>query len=115
MMTVSQKKAFSMTRFDLPADDDSSPRRRVKSVVPSAGGRTAKLPENTVQGCRDRATADLLEAVTVVTANQRRRLEHSAQSWTIRADLLDRLHKSFEKRGALDRESKQYEIDHPRL
>ena len=93
----------------------SSPQRRAKSVVPSPGGRTLKSPENTVQGCRDRATADLLEAVTVATANQRRRLEHSAQSWTIRADLLDRLSKSFEKRGALDRASKQYEVDHVRL
>lgn len=104
-----------MIPLDLPTDDDASPRRRVKSVLPSARARTLKLPENTVQGCRDRATADLLEAVTVVTANQRRRLERSAESWTVRAVLLDRLNKSFDKRDALDRAHKQYEIDHVRL
>ena len=104
-----------MNSFDPPADDDASPRRRVKSALPSASGRTLKLPDNTVQGCRDRATADLLEAVTALTANKRRRLERSAESWTVRAALLDRVNKSFEKRDALNRAHKQYEIDHVRL
>ena len=99
-----------MNPFGLPSDDN-----RAESAVPSPRGRTLKLPGNTVQGCRDRATADLLEAVTVVTANQRRRLERSAESWTVRANLLDRLNKSFEKRGAIDRAHKRYEIDHVRI
>jgi predicted RNA polymerase sigma factor len=104
-----------MAPLDPPSDDDAFPRRPVKPVLPSARGRTLKLAENTVQGCRDRATADLLEAVTVMTANQRRRLERSAESWTVRAALLDRLNKSFEKRDAIDRAHKQYEIDHVRI
>ena len=104
-----------MAPNDLPSDGDTVRRRSARSVLPSAKGRTRKRPENTVQGCRDRATADLLEAVTVVTANQRRRLERSAESWTVRATLLDRLNKSFEKRAAIDRENKHYEVDHVRL
>ena len=99
----------------LPANDDVSPQSRVKSAAVPASARTLKLPENTVQGCRDRATADLLEAVTVVTANQRRRLASSAESWTVRANLLDRLNKSFEKRAAIDRAHRQYEVDRVRL
>lgn len=108
------KGIFRMTPSDPHLDKDHLPRGRAKSVVPPAGGPILKLPSNTVQGCLDRATADLLEAVTMVTANQKRRLERSAESWTVRADLLGRLNKSFEKRGALDRASKQYEIDHVR-
>ncbi len=101
-----------MTPSDLPSADDPSPRRNVQSVT--VRRRTLKLPENTVQGCRDRATADLLEAVTVVAASQRRRLERSAESWTARATL-ERLNKSFEKRDALSRAHNQYEVDHVRL
>lgn len=83
--------------------------------LPSARGRTLKRAEDTVQGCRDRATRDLLEAVVTMTTNQRLRLEQSAHSWTLRADMLDRLNKSFEKRAALDRASRQYKRDHVRL
>lgn len=39
----------------------------------------------------------------------------SANGRTQRASLLGRLNKSFEKRDALDRAHKQYEIDHVRL
>ena len=81
-------------------------------ALPAANARTLMRPEYTVQGCRDRATADLLLAVAVLTANQRLQLERSAQTWTLRADMLNRLNKSFEKRAALDRASKQYEADH---
>lgn len=107
---------LKMAPVDLPHDSrcDPSPQGCTTSVDSAATARTFKLPQNTVQGCRDRAAADLLEAVTIITANQRLRLERSAQSWTIRADLLDRLDKSFEKRSALDRASKQYEIEHAR-
>ncbi|MCH8616536.1 hypothetical protein LZ016_10545 [Sphingomonas sp. SM33] len=102
-----------MTPSDLPPATDSAPPRNVKSIP--ARRRTLKLPENTVQGCRDRASADLLEAVTVVTANQRRRLERSAESWTVRAAFLDRVNKSFDKRDAIDRAHEQYENDQVRL
>jgi hypothetical protein len=108
------KGAFSMTSFGPPSDHNPSAPCLVKAVTPASVG-TLKLPENTVRGCRDRATADLLKAVTVMTANERRRLEHSAESWTLRANLLDRLDKSSDKRAALDRAHEQYEIDHVRL
>ena len=77
--------------------------------------RTYKLPQDTIQGCRDRAAADLLEAATIIGTNQRLLLERSSESWTLRANLLDRLEKSFEKRRVLDRLSAQYEADHVRL
>ena len=107
---------LKMAPVDLPHDSrcDRSPQRCATSADSASRARTFKLPQDTVQGCRDRAAADLLEAVTIITANQRLRLERSAQSWTVRADLLDRLDKSFEKRCALDRASKQYEIDRAR-
>jgi len=108
------KGIFRMRSCD-PLPDKPSGESRVKSAAASASGRTLKLPENTVQGCRDRATADLLEAVTAMTADQRRSLARSAESWTVRANLLGRLNKSFEKRDALDRAHKKYEIDHVRL
>lgn len=83
--------------------------------LPAANARTLKRPEDTVHGCRDRATADLLLSVSVLTANERLQLERSAQAWTLRADMLNRLNKSFEKRAALDRASRQYEVEHVRL
>ena len=52
--------------------------------------RTDKALHDTVAGCRIRAEADLLASVTMLTVNQRRRLETSASSWAARADLLQR-------------------------
>ena len=98
------KGAFGMIPLNLPLTNDPA-------LGHGQRGGKLKLPENTVEGCRDRATADLLKAVTMVTANQRRCLERSAETWTLRADLLGRLNKSFEKRDALDRAHKQYEFE----
>jgi hypothetical protein len=103
-----------MALLDPLSSEEASPRPAVEPAS-SDRRRTLKLPENTVQGCRDRATADLLEAVTMVTANQRRRLERSAETWTARAAMLDRLNHSFEKRDALSRADKKYETAHVRL
>jgi hypothetical protein len=52
----------------------------------------------TAEGCRDRAEADLLESVTMSTANGRRVLESSAASWTARAEMLQRIETGIEKR-----------------
>jgi hypothetical protein len=109
------KGIFNMNPTKLPADQKTSRTPRLSSVALSATDRTLKLPENTAQGCRDRATANLLEAVTVITANHRRRLERSAEGWTVRAALLDRVSKSFDKQDALERAHSQYETDHVRL
>jgi hypothetical protein len=103
-------KASNITRGKTDLPELSATR-----ADPFIRGRTHKLPQDTVQGCRDRAAADLLEAVTMVGTNQRLSLERSSQSWTLRADLLDRLEKSFEKRRTLDRLSDEYEADHVRL
>ena len=91
------------------------PKPGATPVVAPIRGRTHKLPEDTVQGRHDRATADLLQSVIMLTASQQLRLERSAESWCMRASLLDRLEKSFEKRRALDRLSDQYEADYVRL
>jgi hypothetical protein len=109
------KGIFSMVPLNPHSHEEVSPPRRDEPILPTARRRIIRLPENTVQGCRDRATADLLEAVTVITATQRRHLASSAESWAVRANLLGRLGRSFEKREALDRAHKQYGIDNVRL
>lgn len=55
---------------------------------------------DTATGCRDRATADLVQALAASTANGRRVLETSAASWNSRADLLQRIETGIEARLA---------------
>ena len=50
-----------------------------------------KQPQDTEQGCRAFAAADLASAGLLTGAYPRARMEHSAASWTTRADLLHRL------------------------
>lgn len=50
--------------------------------------------------CRERAAADLLASAAMINANQRLRLETSAESWTLRADMLERVEESFARRTA---------------
>ena len=50
-----------------------------------------KAPQDTAAGCRVRAEADLLASVSMLTANERTRLETSAGSWSARAVLLQGL------------------------
>jgi hypothetical protein len=69
-------------------------------------GRT-KAAEDTATGCRSRAEADLLASVTMLTANARARLETSAASWTLRADLLQRLDDKFAARNAAESRRRQ--------
>jgi hypothetical protein len=66
---------------------------------PAPGART-KDDRDTAQGCRDRATADLLQAITMNTANGRQVLEKSAASWAVRAELLQRIEVGIEARRA---------------
>ena len=77
-----------------------SPRRRAPkgSVAPRI--RTTKEGRDTADGCRERAAADLLTSVSMIIANERRRMESSAASWTARADLLDRIEAGYEARKA---------------
>lgn len=76
---------------------------RPSPATPERRQTRARQPADTVQGCRDRAAADLLASVAMTTANARRKMESSAHSWTARADLLQRLDDSFEARIAAQR------------
>jgi hypothetical protein len=55
-----------------------------------AGGRF-KQPQDTAVGCRAFAAANLASAAALTGAYPRARMEHSAATWTARADLLHRL------------------------
>ena len=61
-----------------------------------------RQPEDTVAGCEALAASDMARAAATDTENGRRKLQHSAESWQQRADLLQRLQNSFDKREALD-------------
>lgn len=49
-----------------------------------------RMPQDTEQGCRALAAADLARA-DELQGFPRARMEHSAAAWTARADLLDRI------------------------
>lgn len=70
------------------------------AVPTGTPARTLKQPQDTVAGCRDRAEADLLASVALSTANERRRLETSAASWSARAEMLQRLDDNHAARKA---------------
>lgn len=55
---------------------------------------------DTAESCRERASADLLKSVAVMTANERRILENSAAIWSLRAELLERVEGTALKRHA---------------
>jgi hypothetical protein len=60
----------------------------------TAASRKTRATKDTSDGCRERASEDLLKSVTMVTANERLTLERSAASWSLRADMLERLPRS---------------------
>jgi len=62
--------------------------------------RRNKAPHDTAAGCRVRADADLLASVSMLTANERIRLETSAASWGARAMLLQGIDERSEARKA---------------
>jgi hypothetical protein len=55
-------------------------------------------PEDSARGCRERAEADLRRADEDMSINARHALQASARHWFARADLLERLEKSFAPR-----------------
>ena len=69
--------------------------------IPLEARASAKTPKHrdTAGSCRDRATADLLKSVTMITANERLTLERSAASWALRAELLDRVEETERARS----------------
>ena len=57
---------------------------------------------NSGPGCRALAQASLAEAQASLVPNLRLRLEHSAATWTARAEMLERLDRSRARRVALE-------------
>lgn len=56
--------------------------------------------EDSADGCRTLAQADRARAATMTSEHMRAVLERSADAWSARARLLDRLEKDFTRRSA---------------
>lgn len=69
---------------------------------------------DTVEGCLERAAADLRDADTATDSHERKQLRMGAKQWSLRADMLERLAKSFRKRADLDEASRQFHRDKAR-
>lgn len=74
-----------------PSEPPEHPWISDRSTLNPSPGRLLKERRDTAEGCRDRATADLVQAGTMNTANGRHVLEKSAASWKARAELLQRI------------------------
>jgi hypothetical protein len=61
---------------------------------------TPRSKRETAQSCRDRAAADLLASVAMITAHQRQRMETSAAMWGQRAAMLQRVEDGLARRTA---------------
>jgi len=59
-----------------------------------------RKPEDSVDGCRAFAASDRERASTAANGHVRDRFERSAEAWSARASLLDRLETSFNARVA---------------
>lgn len=101
MPTVPSSRLHPVAPTTLPnetlvirADASHMPVKRVPRSSITVAQPVRRMPEDTAIGCRARAAADLLESVSMTTANQRLRMESSAANWTLRADLLHRLEQS---------------------
>ena len=77
-------------------------RRRWAPKSSLIAAQSMALRRDDAQACRAHAAADSRAAEAMALGDERTDLEVSAESWASRADLLDRLDKSFEKRRALD-------------
>lgn len=55
-----------------------------------------RKPENSADGCRASAQADLVKAAATPNPQVRKALERSANAWAIRAELLERMHAKLE-------------------
>jgi hypothetical protein len=88
----------------------TDPDIRTPSTSPKVWGK-----RDTSDNCRERAAADLLKSVTMLTANERLILEQSAASWTLRADMLEGLECTAAERAASATSSNPKGVDHVRL
>lgn len=64
--------------------------RSLESSVPSPSAKRG-VTKDTAESCRERASADLLKSVAMLTANERLLLERSAERWSLRAFMLERI------------------------
>jgi predicted RNA polymerase sigma factor len=69
--------------------------------IPDDDQESAKQPHNSGEGCRALAEGSAAEAALSVVPNLRRRLEHSAATWTARAEMLERLARQRSERLSL--------------
>lgn len=76
--------------------------------------RPSEHSRDTVEGCLERAAADLRDADTATDSHERKQLRMGAKRWSLRADMLERLAKSFRKRADLDEASRQFHRDKAR-
>ena len=100
------------TSHHRPLPQASSDRETSCSRLPN--GRCAmsnigsKNADDTVAGCRARATADRASAASAETTNVRSKFEQSASRWDERAGFLGRMVASFAKREKLDAARKAF-------
>jgi hypothetical protein len=59
-----------------------------------------RVPEDSAGGCRALEQADRLRALATPNPHVRESFERSADAWSARATLLDRLEASFKERAA---------------
>jgi len=59
----------------------------------------SKQARDTVDGCRANARFDIAQAANMTSGNARLKYEHSAASWTERAELLQRIDDSHSRRS----------------
>lgn len=103
-----------------PAPRPGAPAPQASAPAPLPGAAAARANggkdgRDTATGCRDRASADLLQALAASTANGRRVLESSAASWTTRAQLLQRIETGIEARRDAADAAGAADADPPRL
>ena len=111
---MSHSNNISSSRTDRWIDDGGTLN---PAPVPATSARDKDL-RDTAAGCRERATADMLSALAMATANGRQVFEKSAASWTKRADMLQRIETGIEARinaPELTREEAAEDLLHPRL
>lgn len=82
------------------APAELSPAASEALAAPRPTLRSSKRAEDTAAGCRANAAADLVRAVEPGGDYRRVRLERSAEIWSARADLLDRLDENHKARIA---------------
>ena len=81
--------------------DENLQKRRRRPRILGLSQRRPRLmsaPEDSAQGCRERAEADLRRADEDMPINARQVLHASAKHWFARAELLERLETSFAAR-----------------